>query len=277
MTRAPSVSSILPSLNSTAEVAEVWEQLWKYTPSDDKDAWLVDREARSPRWSTIVRRLLAWFGGLSGLRTVELGSGRGDLSALLAQAGARVTLVDLSDRALEQAQKRFHRMGLAGEFTQADFLDPAALPHGSFDVALSSGVIEHFQDTQRTRAIGGHLDLLREGGAAVISVPNASCVPYRLWKLYLEARGCWPYGFERPYSRRELRRRAVEAGVEECEVVGVGFWQSVGDHWIRNVWKRRADWVERRSCLDATMGMSLVMFARKKPGETMERHDGDND
>ena len=55
----------------------------------------------------IDRYLNNAFGRIKGLNTIELGSGRGDLSVLLAERGANVTLLDASDAALEQARERF--------------------------------------------------------------------------------------------------------------------------------------------------------------------------
>jgi SAM-dependent methyltransferase len=251
---------------STLRVAGVWNQLWDHAPSQRKDDWLIERESRSPRWSAIAQRLLTAFGTIGGLRTIELGSGRGDLSVLLAQGGAKVTLLDISEKALVQARQRFERLRLPAEFIQADFHATESLPVNAFDVAVSSGVIEHFEEGERTRSVRAHLELLRAGGMTIISVPNARCAPYRLWKKYLELRGCWPYGVEIPYTRRELVSRIEQAGGVSEGVLGVGFWQSVGDHWVRNILKGRADWVDRRSILDSAFGMSLLAFARKPCG-----------
>lgn len=260
---APSAAHVNPASPSTLRVAEVWNQLWDHAPSQRKDDWLIERESRSPRWSTIAKRLLSAFGAIGGLRTIELGSGRGDLSVLLAQAGAQVTLLDISAKALAQARQRFDRLGLHAEYLQADFHATGTLPVNAYDVSLSSGVIEHFEGADRTQSVHAHLDLLRAGGMAILSVPNARCAPYRLWKKYLELRGCWPYGVEIPYTRRELARRVKEAGGVSEGVLGLGFWQSLGDHWVRNIFKGKADWVDRRSMLDQAFGMSLLAFARK--------------
>jgi len=255
-------TQILSSPPAAAPSA-VWDQLWRHAPSDARDDVLLDRERRNPRWTMILRRLEAAFGAVEGLRTIELGSGRGDLSALLAERGAKVTLLDTSDLALGQARRRFERLGLQATYERGDLFDVCATRRGRFDVGLSSGVIEHFRGEDRTRALRAHSVVLRRGGLAVISVPNARCVPYRLWKLYLELRGWWPYGFERPYARSEMLRRAKEAGLTQLEVRCTGFWQSVGDHWGRSVLGRGPDWVDRPSCLDSVMGMSLILFGRR--------------
>jgi len=242
----------------------VWDRLWRYPHGAARDDALLEREQRSPRWSHIVSALSAAFGRIDGLRTVELGSGRGDLSALLAQHGAEVTLVDMSAAGLNQARRRFDRLNIDASFVQADLLTDSDELRDRFDVSLSSGVIEHFRGRGRTRALRAHRNVLRAGGVTMVSVPHAWCVPYRLWKLYLETRGAWPYGLEIPYSRSELIARAREAGLDDVRTTTMGFWQSVGDHWGRSVLHRGPDWVARRSILDRSMGLILLLTARKR-------------
>lgn len=241
--------------------AQVWKRVWAHRPAVDKDNALLQRESRSPRFRLVIGRLESTFGRLEGLRTIELGSGRGDLSALLAQRGADVTLLDNSAEALREARWRFDRLGLSPRYEMGDILESLDSRHGRFDVSISLGVVEHFKDADRTRVIRAHLDVLVPGGLAVISVPHAWCLPYRMWKLYLELRGWWPYGMELPYSKREIIRRADEAGFARTEAHGLGFWQSVGDHWGKSIFGRGPDWVDRPSCLDRWMGSVLLLFA----------------
>jgi SAM-dependent methyltransferase len=254
----------------------LWDRLWRHSPPDAKDDALLAREERSPRWSAIVERLERTFGSVAGLKTVELGSGRGDLSALLARRGANVTLLDSSKTVLAQAARRFERLKLNARFKHADMFSSLSLDSGDFDVALSSGVIEHFKGVERARSVGAHFDVLRPGGMAIISVPNAWCAPYRLWKSYLELRGWWPYGVEFPYTHRELVRLAYNVGFSRVEAGSLGFWQSVGDHLGRGLLRRGADWVDRPSRLDGAMGMTLLAFAwrDKMRGRTVLRGGG---
>ena len=242
------------------QAAPVWDRLWRYRPSDAKDDALLERERRGPRWALMVDRLEATFGAIEGLQTVELGSGRGDLSVLLAQRGARVTLLDASRAALEQAEHRFDRLGLTARFEQGDMFTTAEAWRDRFDVALSSGVIEHFKGDDRTSAITAHRRVIRPGGLTVISVPHAWCVPYRVWKLCLDLRRCYPYGMEIPYTRREIVSRARRAGFERTETHGLAFRQSVSDHWYKTLLGRRAVWADEPSCWDDLMGLVLLMF-----------------
>ncbi len=237
----------------------VWDRLWRYRPPEARDDALLARERRSLRWSVIVEKLEATFGSIEGLETIELGSGRGDLSVLLARRGARVTLLDASERALDQSKHRFGRLGLTARFERGDLLGDLDRWHERYDVALSSGLVEHFTDTDRTRVVRSHYEVLKPGGVAIISVPNAWCAPYRMWKLYLELRGWWPYGLELPFTSRELARRARVAGFVRSEVRCMSFWQSVGDHLGKTLFGRGPDWVDRPSRFDAALGFVLLL------------------
>ena len=241
-----------------------WERVWRHEPSDAEDDLRLTREAQGRRWGLVVEQLEGAFGSLRGLRTIELGSGRGDLSALLAQRGAQVTLIDQSKAALEQAKRRFNRLGLNARYECADILGPLDTWRDRADVALSLGVVQHFRGDQRTAALKAHRDVLRPGGLAIVGVPHAWCVPYRWWKLYLELRGWWPYGLEIPYSRREIAARARAVGFDQTETRCLGFWQSVGDHWGKLLTGCQPSWVDRPSWLDGLMGAMLLLFARRR-------------
>ncbi len=239
----------------------VWNRVWQHAPSHSKDRSMLDRERRSPRWKRIVGELTREYGAIAGLRTIELGSGRGDLSVLLAQHGARVTLVDHSQSALDAARERFQRLGLKAEYCRGNLLGDLSGWRDRFDVSLSSGVIEHFTGKDRSQAIDGHRKVLRRGGCTIISVPHSWCLPYRFWKMYLELRGWWPYGLEQPYSKREITDRAIYVGFQRITALTHSFWQSVGDHWIKGLLKRNVDWSTHVSRLDEYMGLLLLMIA----------------
>lgn len=247
-----------PTARSGSGVA--WERVWRSEPTAARDATLLARERGSKRWALIVERLEATFGSIRGLSAVELGSGRGDLSALLAERGAEVTLVDSCAQALDQARTRFDRLGFTARFEEADFLDPAFARRRRYDISLSSGVIEHFIGDERTRSIRAHQVVLKDHGMAIISVPHAHCPPYRLWKRYLELRGWWPYGVEIPYARRELVRRAREAGFASTEARCTGLLQSIGTHWVQRLFGVRPAWTDGACALDSLMGSTLILF-----------------
>jgi 2-polyprenyl-3-methyl-5-hydroxy-6-metoxy-1,4-benzoquinol methylase len=258
-----SVLAPAPSPSHAHNVVQTWDRLWAHPPSEARDRELLERERTLKRWSLIQNRIVETFGRMEGVRTVELGSGRGDLSALLAESGATVSLLDSSERALNQARHRFERMGLAAQFHYGDLFD-AGSRTARYDVAISSGVIEHFVGGQRTLAIEAHAESVGRGGLVILSVPNARCWPYRIWKKTLELRGRWPYGYERPFTRGELVRRARDAGLVRAEVRGVGFRQSWRDQFLPLLTGRTS--VRRPvedSPFDERWGLALVLFAWK--------------
>ncbi len=220
------------------------------------------------------RQLMSAFGTRGadgapvGLRSIELGSGRGDLSVLLAECGVDVTLFDVSEAALAQAERRFERLGLSARYEKGDLMGPMADWRATYDIVLSSGVIEHFKGADRSRVLEAHHNVLRPGGLAMVSVPNAWCFPYRVWKSYLELRGWWPYGMEIPYSRRELVRRARDVGFEGVEAEGFGFWDSVGSHWMKGLLGREVGCRDRASRFDSVMGASLLLLGRRRQSES---------
>lgn len=78
-------------------------------------------------------------------RCLEVGCGRGSLSAYFADNGWDCTLLDLSEAAIQQAQSAFKSADLAASFDVGDCLN---LPYedDSYDLAFSIGLLEHFKD-----------------------------------------------------------------------------------------------------------------------------------
>lgn len=261
-------STVAPAFPNGKQSGDaVWTRLWQQAPGVEKDDALLARERCGPRWAWIRGELRKSFGTLNDLKTIELGSGRGDLSVMLAEEGAAVTLLDVNDVALTSAAQRFERLGLMAGRVQCDLRAAATVPQAPFDVALSIGVIEHFSGNARTEVLRAHFDALRPGGLAIVSVPYSWCLPYRLWKAYLELRGWWPYGMEIPYSKAELTRRARSAGFTHIQLRSFGFHLSLGEHWFKRLTGRRPQWTDSNSPLDVLMGLSLVMIARKGPAK----------
>jgi 2-polyprenyl-3-methyl-5-hydroxy-6-metoxy-1,4-benzoquinol methylase len=258
MTTSPAITLKDESANRS-----VWERIWRNDTPATKDDAVLSRERNGARWAFAREFIASRFGSLQGLRCIELGAGRGDFSALLADGGAEVTLVDFSDGALEQARSRFDRLKLPGRFVKADIFEVGNDLAGRFDIAVSLGVIEHFRGARRSEVIAAHADVLRPGGMAVLSVPNTHCPPYRLWKLVLELRGWWPYGMEIPYSRRELARRSKEAGLAVAGSHCCGFWRSAGDHVVKGLLRASCGEWDCSSVWDRRFGSMLTLYAEK--------------
>ena len=100
-------------------------------------------------------------GRVGGRRCLEVGCGRGSLSAYFADAGWDCTLLDLSAAAIERAQNAFDAAELTAHFDVGDCLN---LPYddGSFDLVFSIGLLEHFDNLDRV--IEQQVRVLAPGG-----------------------------------------------------------------------------------------------------------------
>jgi ubiquinone/menaquinone biosynthesis C-methylase UbiE len=94
-------------------------------------------------WLTFQDLLSEKSGGKR--RVLEVGCGRGSLSAYFSDAGWDCTLLDISPKAIELAKNAFAENNLEAKFDVGDCLH---LPYkdGSFDLVFSIGLLEHFQD-----------------------------------------------------------------------------------------------------------------------------------
>ena len=206
--------------------AELWDGVWDRPAPIERDLYAVAKEERLIRWQRIEALILARFGGFANLSVIEVGAGRGTNSALMARRGARVTVLDYSESALERSRRLFDGLELPVELVLQDALDLPESLRGKYDVSMSFGLAEHFLGDSRRAVLQAHFDLLKDGGLAFISVPNAHNPPYRLYKWITEKTGRWSIGEEYPFSRPELERYCGVLGVEEYGFFGDSLWRS---------------------------------------------------
>jgi SAM-dependent methyltransferase len=124
----------------------------------------------------------ARFDGTRDLDVLEIGVGLGADHQRFAQADARLTGIDLTERAVEHSRKRFDLFGLKSELRVAD---AESLPFASesFDLVYSWGVLHHSPNI--ARAIDETWRVLRHGGRGKIMIYHRhSLVGYMLWLRY---------------------------------------------------------------------------------------------
>lgn len=101
-----------------------------------------------------------------GMRTLEVGCGRGSLSAYFSNAGYDCTLLDLSPKAIEIAESIFKQNQLKAQFCVGDALN-LPFDDDSFDVVFSIGLFEHFNDQQIEKLVKEQSRILSKGGAFI--------------------------------------------------------------------------------------------------------------
>lgn len=141
---------------------EHWEQAWSAVPRWRLPSGLLVSTRNLQR---LLRRHVR-----PGTRFVEIGCAPGKMLAWVAVTlGARVTGIDYSPRGIDIARELFRRLGIQGDLRCEDIFE-TTLEAGSFDIAYSAGLIEHFDDPQEL--VRRHLVLVRPGGLVLITIPN---------------------------------------------------------------------------------------------------------
>jgi len=99
---------------------------------------------------------LGWIeraaGGLTGKRVLDVGCGGGILTEAMAQQGARVTGIDLSDKALGVAQLHKLESGATAEYRLIAAEALAAEAPATFDVVTCMEMLEHVPQPESTVA-----------------------------------------------------------------------------------------------------------------------------
>ena len=105
---------------------------------------------------------------------IDIGGGPGRYTLELMKRGYRMTLVDLSSKAISFATKELARLGFVPEAAVcADARDLSAFPAAGFDGALLMGPMYHITEEEgRREALFELYRLLRPGALAVIAFLN---------------------------------------------------------------------------------------------------------
>jgi len=131
---------------------ERWNQRWRERVGElaPPSSFVTAQDARLPRRG----------------RALDVGGGAGRHAVWLARRGLDVTLVDVSDLALERAERRAADAGVALRLVRAD-LDEDPLPDGTWDVIVA----HHFLCRAQWPAF---VDALAPGGWLLLCQPTVT-------------------------------------------------------------------------------------------------------
>jgi SAM-dependent methyltransferase len=109
-----------------------------------------------------ARALLGHLGPLAGARVLDAGCGTGDLTLLLARAGAEVTALDLSAGMAERTAARAQADGVGDRVrTVVAPLESTGLPDDAFDAVAGKWVLHHADVPRATAELAR---VLKPGG-----------------------------------------------------------------------------------------------------------------
>lgn len=154
---------------------------------------------------------------------LELGSGTGQLSAMLRLNNRITYLLDYSQESINFSKALFEMLKLEGFFYSSDALKKLPLENSSIDWVWSSGLLEHFSDDQILEILKESARVCRKGVMSL--VPNANSIFYRIGKFKMEQEGRWPYGREIP--KLTMKELFVAAGLSNIKEFSVGSYDAL--------------------------------------------------
>lgn len=166
------------------KVIEFWEQQAcgeaLYLDSIDKEGYRR-HSAERYRLEPHIEEL-AQFDRWRGKQVLEVGVGLGADHQRFAEAGAVMTGVDLTRRAIDHTRRRLDLFGLTSHLTVGDG-EQLDFPNNSFDMVYSYGVIHH--SPIPINVISEILRVLKPGGEFRIMIYHYySLVGFMLWLRY---------------------------------------------------------------------------------------------
>lgn len=163
--------------------------------------------------------------GLAGNRVLDVGCGGGILSESMAARGARVTGIDLSEKALAVARLHLLESGQKVEYLLQAAEHHASQNPGHYDVVTCMEMLEHVPDPAST--IRACAAMVRPGGTIFFSTLNRNPKAWLFaivgaeYILRLLPRGTHEY--EKFIKPSELAHDARAAGLREVELMGMTY------------------------------------------------------
>jgi len=171
---------------------------------------------------------LDWIDGLAplaGKSALDIGCGGGILAEAMARRGARVTGIDLSEKALKVAQLHLLESKIAVAYEAISAEDLAARSPGAYDVVTCMELLEHVPDPAST--VRACARLAHPGGHVFFSTINRNLKSYLLavigaeYVLKLLPKGTHDYArFVKP---SELARHCRDSGLAVRSIVGMTY------------------------------------------------------
>jgi 2-polyprenyl-6-hydroxyphenyl methylase/3-demethylubiquinone-9 3-methyltransferase len=167
---------------------------------------------------------LGWIEGhapLAGKDVLDVGCGGGILAESMARRGARVTGIDLSDKALRVAELHLHESKLDVRYEKSAIEDYA----GAFDVITCMELLEHVPDP--AAMVAGCARLVRPGGRVFFSTINRNPKSYLFAVIGAEyVLGLLPKGthdYQRFVKPSELAAWCRTSGLATEELIGMTY------------------------------------------------------
>jgi SAM-dependent methyltransferase len=164
-------------------------------------------------------RALPYCGPVAGARALDLGCGRGRWSSVLAELGADIVGIDVSEEAIRAARDRVR----GGAFYVADIV-AAGLRHSTFDLIVSVTVLQHLGSGAQVRTLEQLAHLLKTNGRLLLLENIRDQGPH----IFSRSIGGWTrlagdFGLRRLYVAGyayDIPVRFIQAGIKVAGRIG---------------------------------------------------------
>ena len=177
---------------------------------------------------------IAQHASLEGAAVLDVGCGGGILAEAMARRGAKVTGIDLSEKALTVAQLHLLESKLDVEYQSVSAEDYAAAHAGKFDLVTCMELLEHVPEPGAMVAACARL--VRPGGQVFFSTINRNPKSYLFAVVGAEyVLGLLPKGthdYMRFIKPSELSRWSREAGLRIDELIGMSYNPITRRYWL---------------------------------------------
>ncbi len=168
-------------------------------------------------------------------KVIEVGCRSGITTLLLSKEyNFHPFFLDISEGALTQVYINANELGIEDKITlirgnalQIPFDD------NCFDFVWSGGVNEHFKGGERQIIFNEMVRITKVGGSTLVGVPNKYYLPLTINKHISMKRGTWAFGYEEPYTTKELRARMKVAGLKSVMIEEADFF--IGLHFLLSI------------------------------------------
>jgi len=198
-------------------MSALWNEIWKKASAFSPISWYAEE---------FLQYLVRLSSTQESALFLEPGAGSGRFGYHLSKRGIEIVALDFSRNSVRLLQTIKTKCGKGFHIVRADVLHMPFRDY-TFHVVYSEGLVEHFLKPhyilrEMTR-------VLRNFGILVFSAPNKfsfhTLGRFMVTKLMSKR---WPYGYERSFSKNEVKRLLQSFGLKKIEVYGIGLFYGVG-------------------------------------------------
>lgn len=206
------------NISSTAiTTPDYWEDTWAHTVVPDP----IDPCDGTPEnyFYQVMHTLFSRAFGAhcpTSAKLIEIGCGGSRWLPYFHRAfGHDISGIDYTMAGVRLAQAILDKAGVRAEIVQGNLFDPPPDWIGRFDVVVSFGLVEHFENTSQVVSACAHY--LRPGGRMITLVPTMRGLYGLAYRLLRPA----VYRKHIPHSRETLAQAHIDAGlnVTHCDYV----------------------------------------------------------